>query len=553
MVVIINPFEKSKVTIVNDYGKLKEYFSSHSSQIWAGFNSRHYDVYLLKAALLDFKIQDVNDWIICQGKDGWQFSDLFNKVKVYNFDIMPNPPVSLKTLEAFMGSNIKETDVPFDINRPLTKEEIEQTVLYCTHDVEQTMEVFMHRREEFDSRMALVSQFKLPFSSIGKTEAQLVSEILGCRKREFNDEWDIQVLPTIRLKKYKWIADWYLDPENHDYNKKLTVDVAGVPHVFAWGGLHGARKKYHSKGLMLHIDVSSYYPTLLIVYKIITRAASNPELYEWIYNYRLKLKAQGKKKEQTPYKKMLNAISGAMKDRFNPAYDPRNNNLMCINGQLMLLDLIEKLEDHCLLIQSNTDGLIVEIEDTQEAFELIDDICWEWEARTGMRLSLDVISEIYQGDVNNYLWIEEDGTVERIGAYLKELSPLDYDLPIINEALVNYMVNGVPVEKTIGECDELIKYQKVVKVSKLYYCGWHNGQDQHFKTFRVFASKDPRDTMIGKKKRPDSKPEKYANTPQSCFLFLGNSQGVKCPEKLDKQWYIDLAKKRLLEKFGVTV
>ena len=126
MVVIINPFEKSKVMIINDYKKLKEYFSSHSSQIWAGFNSRHYDVYLLKAALLDFKIQDVNDWIICQGKDGWQFSDLFNKIKVYNFDIMPNPPVSLKTLEAFMGSNIKETDVPFDINRPLTKEEIEQ-------------------------------------------------------------------------------------------------------------------------------------------------------------------------------------------------------------------------------------------------------------------------------------------------------------------------------------------------------------------------------------------------------------------------------------------
>lgn len=50
-----------------------------------------------------------------------------------------------------------------------------------------------------------------------------------------------------------------------------------------------------------------------------------------------------------------------MKDETNAAYDPRNNNCMCINGQLMLLDLIEHLEvvPGFELIQSNTDGLII--------------------------------------------------------------------------------------------------------------------------------------------------------------------------------------------------
>ena len=43
------------------------------------------------------------------------------------------------------------------------------------------------------------------------------------------------------------------------------------------------------------------------------------------------------KKAQLPYKKMLNALSGAMKDETNAAYDPRNNNCMCINGQLLSL------------------------------------------------------------------------------------------------------------------------------------------------------------------------------------------------------------------------
>lgn len=72
-----------------------------------------------------------------------------------------------------------------------------------------------------------------------------------------------------------------------------------------------------------------------------------------------------------------------MKDETNAAYDPRNNNCMCINGQLMLLDLIEHLEvvPGFELIQSNTDGLIIWIPDTDEAFEMVDDICWEWEQR----------------------------------------------------------------------------------------------------------------------------------------------------------------------------
>lgn len=112
-----------------------------------------------------------------------------------------------------------------------------------------------------------------------------------------------------------------------------------------------------------------------------------------------------------------------MKDKTNPAFDPRNNNCMCINGQLMLLDLIEHLEIiQCFeLIQSNTDGLIVWIPDTDEAFRQLDDICYEWECRCStskcnISLGLDTISEIYQKDVNNYLWIDTEGGIERKGA-----------------------------------------------------------------------------------------------------------------------------------------
>ena len=153
--------------------------------------------------------------------------------------------------------------------------------------------------------------------------------------------------------------------------------VAGVPHVFGFGGLHGAPDKpIHKKGLLLHVDVGSYYPSLLLAWELVTRAATNDN-YRRVYDTRMSLKAAGKKKEQAPYKKLLNALSGAMKDITNPAYDPRNNNCMCINGQLMLLDLIEHLEavPGLELIQSNTDGLIIWIPDTDEAFNMVDDVC----------------------------------------------------------------------------------------------------------------------------------------------------------------------------------
>ena len=41
-------------------------------------------------------------------------------------------------------------------------------------------------------------------------------------------------------------------------------------------------------------------------------------------------------------------------------------------------------------------------------------------------------------------------------------------MPIVNKAVVNYFTENIPVEKTIRECDELIKFQKIVKVSGKY-------------------------------------------------------------------------------------
>lgn len=553
LVVIINPSEQSKTIIVNDKQKLQDYHDAHRCEIWIGYNSRNYDQYILKSILLGFNPKEVNDWIIVRGMKGWEYSSLFNTIPLYNYDCM-NKFFSLKQLEGFMGNDMKETSVPFDIDRKLTPAEINLTIKYCMHDVEQTMEVFLQTKANFDAHLNLLKTFNLPLKNISKTQAQLSALALGCVKKDHFDEWDLQFVDTLRISKYADVIKWFRDQRiDRDYNARLNIDVCGVSHQFGWGGLHGApAEPVHRKGLLLHVDVTSFYPSIMIRYGMLSRNVKDKSVYKQIYDTRVALKAAGKKAEQAPYKIILNSTYGICKDPTSSAYDPRQANNVCVNGQLLLLDLLEHLEGHCELIQSNTDGLIIQIPDTDEAFDKVDDICFEWEQRTGMSLGFDVITEIWQKDVNNYLFKFEDGKVERKGAYVKPLNELDNDLPIVNKALVDFMVKGVPVEQTINDCDDLKQFQKIVKVSSKYICGWHNNQRLSDKTFRVFASTDQADTFIGKVKDKNGKEaiEKFANTPDHCFICNDEVSGVKVPNNLDKNYYIAKAKERL-EAFGV--
>lgn len=562
MVVIINPIDKTEEVIVNDVEKLQKYYEKHKTDIWIGFNSRHYDQYIFKGILCDFDPKEINDYIIVKGNPGWKFSSLFRKINFINYDVMTGVDKGLKTFEGFMGNNIKESSVPFDIDRKLTQEEIEETIKYCRHDVEQTMEVFLQRKDDFDAHMGLVKlacqDKELDLFLLSKTKVQLSSIILDAVKKSHDDEFDIDVPDTMQINKYTEVVEWYMNPENRCYlktNEKGTVSknqldimVAGVPHVFGWGGVHGAIDKYSGEGYFLNMDVASLYPSLMIEYDLGSRNMKNPKKYEEIYHTRLKYKAE-KNPLQLPLKLVLNGTYGAMKDKNNNLYDPRQANRVCIYGQLLLLDLIEKLELHCQIIQSNTDGVLIKM-NRYEDYELIDDICYEWEQRTRLVLEFDEFKKVYQKDVNNYIIVDHKGSYKSKGGYVKKLSNLDYDLPIVNKALVDYMVNNIPVEQTINDCNELKEFQQVSKIGSKYKHIIHGEKILNEKCIRIFASNDENDAGVKKISVRTGRPEKISNSPEKCFIFNDEVNGVTVPDKLDKQWYIDMVNKRLKD-FGV--
>lgn len=555
LVVVMDMTAKKTHVIINSPEELEALYKANIKEIWVGFNSRHYDQYILKAILCGFDPKKVNDYIITKGNPGWKFSSLFRQFPLWNYDVMLNTDVGLKSFEGFMGNDIKETSVPFNIDRKLTPEEIAETVKYCKHDVEQTVQVFLKRTEEFNTMMYFIKHFGLSMDYISKTKAQLAAEILGGNRKgaDFDDEFQFPILDCLHLNKYKHIAEWYANPENHDYSKKQDKQiVAGVEHTFAWGGGHGARAKYSADGVFLIIDVTAYYPSLQKKYHFGYRVMNHPENFEFIHDSNIAYKRKGDKKARQPFKIMDNAISGQMKQKSSALYDPMSNNSICINGQLLLLDLVEHIEPYCELIQNNTDGIIVKLKDYEHDFDVLDDVVYEWEQRTGMKMDFDTyIGTIYQKDVNNYLIIDrKTGAVKAKGGYVMKLNDLSYNLPIINKALVDYMIHGIPVRRTIMECQDLREFQLVSRISSKYTHILYGDKPIKEKCIRVFASNNPADPGVKKVHAVRKTTAKLTNSPEHCFIFNDDVKSVPVPDKLDRQWYIDFANKRLSD-FGV--
>lgn len=550
-VTMINPIARERVVIVNDPDKLKEHYQKHKNEIYVGFYSRNYDDWIFKAILCDFDPWDMNKWLIHKKRKGWEFSSLLKRIKLNSFDCMIGFN-GLKTLEAFSGMDIRETTIPFDYAGEFTPDMIAEVLKYNEHDVLATIEVFMKRKSEFDSYIGLMKMFNLPLTYMSKSKAQLAAIILGARKSHHSDEFDIAFPPTLRIEKYTHVLDYFTN--DWDYDTNLETTIAGVPHVYGTGGIHGAIPNYIEEGEFLHVDVNSYYPSLMLRYPeyCMSRSGASVEKYQEIKDNRIKFKKK-KDPRANALKIVLNSTYGAMKDKFNPLYDPRSANNVCVFGQLLLTDLIERLENCCQIVQSNTDGLIVKLHGNEDEVKTI---CKEWEERTGMGLGYDRMTKIIQKDVNNYVAVFEDGSLECKGSYVKSLNNLDYDLPIVNKAIKAYFIKGVPPERIVMDADKLIEFQKVVKLSPKYEWVEHEEEPKNKrfdqKAYRVFASTSPNDGRLLKCKMTEKgeKKDKFANTPDKCFIYNNALDGVEPPWYLDRQYYIDLAWKRIRDFEG---
>ena len=548
------------VIIHNNNYQLREFFMAHSGDVFGGFNNRHYDDWVVLTMLSggdNATVKAHNDFIIEQGGNGWEFPFIRGQRKSFrSFDLKDDLPIglSLKAIEANMGLSIVESSVDFRIERPLTEEELKETIRYCCNDVDATLKLYEARKAYLDSKTAVGAMKGIDeATALGLTNAKLTAAFVDAKARPHDDEFEYKPPPELMISKYTEVLDFF---KVIDYDQKLSIDIAGVPHVYGWGGLHGAIPNYFQqsdeKMKIMIADVGSYYPSMIIQYGFASRNSPDADAYKDVYVKRMAAKHSGDKVTANSLKLVLNTYYGATKNQYNDLYDPRMANAICITGQLFLTDLIEKLEavPDFELIQSNTDGIIIRY--PAKADQRIRDVIHEWEQRTRLTMELSEVRSIAQKDVNNYIMEDGDGHIKSKGGYVSLYHKGDFkmnSLQILHRAIGDYFLHGTPVEDTINSCEDPLAFQIIAKAGGTYTGVVHevDGEMQPVQRVnRVYAShRSTLGTLY--KTKVDGRRDKIASLPDHCLIDNDNRIHI---DEIDRAWYIELAKKRVQDYLG---
>lgn len=576
-------------TIHNSKRELEE-FVKRGNPLFGGFNCKHYDNFIMKAILCgadNALVKEINDWIVSghQGFDHWFIKQ--NKLWFDTFDLMDDMQkgLSLKAIEGHLGMSIEETEVDFNIDRPLTEEELERTIKYCRHDVDATHELLKKRKPYLQNKLTLgrikgLSDAK----ALYMTNAKLTAVYLGAQKVSFDDERDYKY-PGNLLRQYIPGEVFAFFDQLHDPSisslelfggkdakgrkikgKELIFSIGDCKCKIGFGGIHGAipcyRETATDKRTIRNKDVGSYYPHLVTIDGYCSRAMRDPKEYADMLERRMAAKKAGDKATNNALKLVCNTTYGAMLNAYNDLYDPRMGRAVCITGQLRLLELANHLVADCpslKIIQLNTDGIMVSLDNSD--VETYEAITQEWQDRTGFELEEDFIQTIIQKDVNNYIEIPANGGEMKIkgGYFVRGIAKagawnINNNATIVATAIIEYLAHDIPVEKTISDCQNIFAFQLIAKAGAKYAEAYHTVDGKHIpiqKVNRVYATADERYGKLSKVKITEDDEErvqKIESLPEHCIIDNGNKLSIR---DIDKSFYVALAKKRINDFFGI--
>ena len=269
-IVVFKDYETKHFTVIhNDNAALRSCIDDDT--VYIGYNTKNYDQFIIKGICIGMnndEIKVLNDYIIA-GNRGWDYPLLrhtffwFNNADITD-DAQKNkskdgtmvPSQSLKCLEGHLGMNICESDVSFDINRPLTPTELEQAIQYCKTDVDATEYVVDLRKDYLRNKLRIGKMAGLTDAkALSMTNAKLTAALLNATKQPHDDE-RCYVYPDNLKKEY--IPQEVFDFFNRMYDKsisdqeffesKLETTLGDCEITIGFGGIHGAIKNYFFGG-----------------------------------------------------------------------------------------------------------------------------------------------------------------------------------------------------------------------------------------------------------------------------------------------------------------
>ena len=469
------------------------------TRMFCGYNNHHYDDVIINY-IIDYwyKLVDMPYHRVCQSifnlsntivesEEGsidkfkkWKYMHCFYSMDLLTMQFSQKLRVGLKTMQVTMHyKNVQEYDG--DFNQYLPKDSIDDMIAYNINDVESTTELLNRLKDQVELRLFIEKEHGidcLSMDSVKMAETFLLekySEKSGIPKnviKEMRSPMDYiplkdVILPFIRYKNPKLqsvLEDMkkqvVYSKERKGYEKKFVL--SNVVYSIGVGGIH----TIHTPKIFLpnddeyigHSDVASMYPSLLIEYGWGPRHLGKLfcDLFAGLKDERLEAKHTGQTVKNMFLKIVLNSPTGKMQQEVSWMYDPFNVFKIRINGQLILLMLVDRLLSvGCEIIQCNTDGVVYRAKKAARAE--IDNLIHEVESLTRLTFETDEYEAFYQYAINDYFGvmkgysethnpklIEEKGmfiTKNKLG---KGLAPV-----VIPKAVINYFLTKQPVSEFI--------------------------------------------------------------------------------------------------------
>lgn len=562
------------------------------------YNGHHYDDKIISGILkhgenLRF-VKALNDTII---EDKSKVYSDFRQLNIWSIDLSKEIegsqvvkgktyPPPLKLIESQMGLDIVETSIDFNIERPLTTEEVDKTIFYCEHDVDALIDIFKIREPSYlVPKQVLIERlaelYPLNFD-YGVWLSMNVTTIMGkmLMNESKNTSWERFMLfpvdPTnpeeagrktdefleerVRQGFPQQVVDmWklaYHDPERGFVKPKAktVVTINGIKYVFGFGGLHGEPAKHKKRfSSMIMLDVRSLYPNIMINLKTLGSATN---IFAGIVEERAKVKHTNKLLSNG-LKLGINKVYGCLGSRYSKLYNKFGTMSVCLYGQMILFDLCQRLETlpGLKLLNINTDGVGFNYDGPKEDWQAI----WhEWEDIWNLVLEEDYFTEVYQKDVNNYVGVVDGKPTKAKGGMVNQFKKQEYfkngSLRILHICLVEALVNKRHPRNVIKEHrNNPMLFMQTCYVGRSFdYVIDETGNHLEQKVNRVFAVSEPfkEHEGIWKVKKTGEK-SIFPNIPRSLIIYNGDLKEFDdFHRKIDIVYYQELALSQL-KKWGI--
>jgi len=566
----------------NQLTELVDFFRN-TQVIFCGYNNKNYDDTIMNYIIDYYKILSRKSYhIICnslfnlsktivESNDEesdklkkWRYKNYFYSMDLLTMQFSKKLRVGLKTMQVTMHyKNVYEYEGDFNLFLP--KDKIDKMIAYNINDVDSTEELLNRLKDQIELRLFIEQEHGidcLSMDSVKMAETFLLqkySEMSGIPKdviKSMRSPMDYiplkdVILPFIRYKNPK-LQDVLEDmkkqivysKERKGYEKRFVL--SNTVYSIGVGGIHSI----NTPGIFLpnddehigHADVTSMYPSFLIKYKWGPRHLGNLfcDIFENIYNERVEAKRTGQKIKNLFLKIVLNSPTGKMQQEVSWMYDPFNVFKIRINGQLILLMLVDRLLDlGCEIIQVNTDGVVYKAKNSLK--DRIQEAISEVEQITRLNFEVDEYEAFYQYAVNDYFGVLKGGEIEEKGMFItktklgKGLAPV-----VIPKAVIAYFTSGTDVTEFIEKDKDIRDFlmsQAVDRKFKVEY-----GDEPIQRINRFYASTNGRYLYKVKEENGELK---YTNMlTKSGVTILNKFDDLDIADrKINYRYYISEAKK----------